>query len=118
MLASITLLLVYQLTGEGIAMGIGEKIGGLASLTAMLVVSTGFIGAVAAKYVPDALNITDHSVRGLAVGVAAHGIGTARAFPFQVSDEAGAYSGLAMGLKGLATALLFPLLHWLFKLLA
>lgn len=96
-----------------IAMGIAEKIGGLASLTAVLVVSTGIIGAVAAKYVLDALGITDHSVRGFAVGVAAHGIGTARAF--QVSEEAGAFSGLAMGLNGLATALLFPLLYWAFK---
>lgn len=50
-------------------------------------------------------------MRGFAIGVAAHGIGTARAF--QVSEEAGAFSGLAMGLNGLATALLFPLLVWL-----
>jgi predicted murein hydrolase (TIGR00659 family) len=98
-----------------IAMGIAAKIGGLASLTAVLVVSTGIIGAVAAKYVLDALNITDHSIRGFAVGVAAHGIGTARAF--QVSEEAGAFSGLAMGLNGLATALMFPLLYWAFKAL-
>ena len=80
MLAAITLLLVYQLIGEAIAMGITEKIGGLASLTAVLVVSTGIIGAVAAKYVLNALNITDHSMRGFAVGVAAHGISTARTF--------------------------------------
>jgi len=95
-----------------IAMGITEKMGGLPSLTAVLVVSTGIIGAVSAKYVLDFLRIRDHGVRGFAVGVAAHGIGTARAF--QVSEEAGAFSGLAMGLNGLATALLFPLLIWLF----
>jgi predicted murein hydrolase (TIGR00659 family) len=94
-----------------IAMGIAEKLGGLPSLTAVLVVSTGIIGAVSAKYVLDALRITDHSVRGFAVGVAAHGIGTARAF--QLSEEAGAFAGLAMGLNGLATSLLFPLLVWL-----
>jgi predicted murein hydrolase (TIGR00659 family) len=93
-----------------IAMGIAEKLGGLPSLTAVLVVSTGVIGAVAAKYVLDGLRVTDHAVRGFAVGVAAHGIGTARAF--QVSEEAGAFAGLAMGLNGLATAALFPLLVW------
>lgn len=91
-----------------IAMGIAEKIGGFPSLTAVLVVSTGIIGAVAAKYVLNALHISDHGVRGFSVGVAAHGIGTARAF--QVSEEAGAFSGLAMGLNGLVTALLFALL--------
>jgi predicted murein hydrolase (TIGR00659 family) len=94
-----------------IAMGITEKLGGIPSLTAVLVVTTGILGAVLAKYVLDALRIADHAVRGFAVGVAAHGIGTARAF--QVSEEAGAFAGLAMGLNGLATALLFPLFAWL-----
>jgi predicted murein hydrolase (TIGR00659 family) len=97
-----------------IAMGIVEKIGGLPSLTAVLVVSTGILGAALAKYVLDFLRIHDHSVRGFAVGVAAHGIGTARAF--QLSEEAGAFAGLGMGLNGLLTALLFPLALWLLGL--
>jgi putative effector of murein hydrolase len=46
--------------------------------------------------------------RGFAAGVAAHGIGTARAF--QVNELADAFSRIAMGLDGLATALLTPLL--------
>ena len=96
-----------------IAMGIAEKIGGLPSLTAVLVVSTGIVGAVLAKYVLDALAIADHAVRGFAVGVAAHGIGTARAF--QVSEEAGAFAGLAMGLNGAVTALMVPLALWLLQ---
>jgi predicted murein hydrolase (TIGR00659 family) len=94
-----------------IAMGIVERMGGLPSLTAVLVVTTGIIGAVGAKYVLDAMRIADLSVRGFALGTAAHGIGTARAF--QESDEAGAFSGLAMGLCGLVTAVLFPLGVWL-----
>jgi putative effector of murein hydrolase len=40
--------------------------------------------------------------------MAAHGIGTARAI--QVNETAGAFSALAMGLNGIATALLVPLL--------
>jgi putative effector of murein hydrolase len=72
------------------------------------VVLTGILGAVMAKYVLDLLRIEDDGVRGFAVGLAAHGIGTARAF--QVSGEAGAFAGLAMGLNGLATALLVPAL--------
>lgn len=89
-----------------IAMGIVEKMGGLPSLTAVLVVSTGILGAALAKYVLDFLRITDHSVRGFSVGVTAHGIGTARAF--QESEEAGAFAGLAMGLHGLLAALAVP----------
>ena len=99
-----------------IAMGVVERLGGLPSLTAVLVVSTGIIGAVGAKYVLDALRITDHGVRGFALGTAAHGIGTARAF--QESEEAGAFSGLAMGLCGLVTAVLFPLGVWLVRTLS
>jgi predicted murein hydrolase (TIGR00659 family) len=91
-----------------IAMGVAEKIGGLPSLTAVLVVSTGILGAVLARGTLNALGIQDHAVRGFAVGVAAHGIGTARAF--QVSEKMGAFAGLAMGLNGLLTAFLFPLL--------
>lgn len=98
-----------------IAMGIAEKMGGIPSLTAVLVIMTGVSGAMMAKYVLDALRITDHGVRGFAVGVAAHGIGTARAF--QVSEQAGAFAGLGMGLNGMATALLMPLLLALWKMI-
>jgi predicted murein hydrolase (TIGR00659 family) len=96
-----------------IAMGISEKIGGVPSLTAVLVVATGVSGAVVAKYVLDALGIRDHGVRGFAVGIASHGIGTARAF--QVSEEAGAFAGLGMGLNGVATAILMPLMLVLWR---
>jgi len=51
-----------------IAMGITEKMGGLPSLTAVLVVSTGIIGRVTAKYVLDFLHLRDHSVRGFRRG--------------------------------------------------
>jgi predicted murein hydrolase (TIGR00659 family) len=91
-----------------IAMGVAEKLGGLPSLTAVLVVTTGILGAVLARGTLNLLRIEDHAVRGFAVGVAAHGIGTARAF--QVSEKMGAFAGLAMGLNGLLTAFLFPLL--------
>jgi predicted murein hydrolase (TIGR00659 family) len=90
-----------------IAMGIAEKIGGLPSLTAVLVMFTGILGATIARTVFNLMKIDDHSVRGFALGVSAHGIGTARAF--QVSEEMGAFSGLAMGVSGVLTAVLLPL---------
>jgi predicted murein hydrolase (TIGR00659 family) len=96
-----------------IAMGIAEKMGGIPSLAAVLVILTGVSGSVMAKYVLDGLRITDHGVRGFAVGIAAHGIGTARAF--QVSEQAGAFAGLGMGMNGLMTAILAPLLLVLWR---
>jgi predicted murein hydrolase (TIGR00659 family) len=95
-----------------IAMGIAEKIGGLPSLTAVFVILTGMTGAIIARPLLNALKIDAHPTRGFAVGVAAHGIGTARAF--QVSEEMGAFAGLAMGLTALATAFVAPVLApWL-----
>ena len=91
-----------------VAMGIAEKIGGLPSLTAVMVIVTGVIGAVAAPALLKALRIQDDAVKGFAIGVAAHGIGTARAF--QISSLAGAFAGLAIGLNALLTALLAPLI--------
>jgi predicted murein hydrolase (TIGR00659 family) len=91
-----------------IAMGIAEKIGGLPSLTAVLVILTGMTGAVIARPLLNLLRIRTPATRGFALGVAAHGIGTARAF--QISEEMGALAGLAMGLSALATALVAPLL--------
>lgn len=95
-----------------IAMGISEKIGGLPSLTAVLVIATGIIGASLGPLVLNMLGIKDWAARGLAIGVAAHGIGTARAL--QVNEVAGAFAGLAMGLNALATAILLPVLWHLF----
>lgn len=91
-----------------IAMGVAEKIGGLPSLTAVLVMGTGIIGAVSATMLLNLLRIRDYSVRGFATGVAAHGIGTARAF--QVNQEAGAFAALGMGLNGVLTAILVPVM--------
>ncbi|PLQ01379.1 LrgB family protein [Cupriavidus pauculus] len=91
-----------------IAMGVSEKIGGLPSLTAVMVMATGIIGAVSATGLLNLLRVRDYTVRGFATGVAAHGIGTARAF--QVSQEAGAFSALGMGLNGVLTAILVPVM--------
>ena len=92
-----------------------ERIGGLPSLTAVLVISTGIIGAVFARYLYRWLRIDDDAVRGFAIGIASHGIGTARAF--QVSEEMGAFAGLAMGLTALLTAFIAPwLAPWLVDL--
>ena len=91
-----------------IAMGISEKIGGLPSLTAVAVVLTGITGAVGGDWILKRLKIHDEMARGMALGVASHGIGTAHAI--QTSQVAGAFAALAMALNGLFTALLLPAL--------
>jgi putative effector of murein hydrolase len=91
-----------------VAMAITRELGGLPSLTAALVILTGITGAMLGPILLNRLGITDWQARGLAIGTASHGIGTARAL--QVNEVAGAFSGLAMGLNAIATAILLPLL--------
>lgn len=92
---------------SGVAMGISQSIGGDASLTAIIVVATGIAGAVMASPLLNLLRIEDRRARGFAVGLAAHGVGTARAF--QVHPLTGTFAGVAMSLNGLMTAVLVPL---------
>jgi predicted murein hydrolase (TIGR00659 family) len=95
-----------------IAMGIAEQIGGSPTLAAVFAISTGIFGALIATPLLNALGVRDWSQRGFAVGVAAHGIGTARAY--SVHPRAGAYASLGMGLHALLGALLLPwVARWL-----
>jgi len=89
-----------------IAMGVAQKLGGLPPLTAVLVISSGVLGAVAGPAVLRLARIRSRTAWGLAMGSAAHGIGTARAV--EEGEVEGATSGLAIGLMGLATAILAP----------
>lgn len=95
-----------------IAMGIAEKIGGHPSLAAVMVIVTGILGAMVAQTLYRWLNIRDDAVAGFSLGVAAHGIGTARAF--QINETMGAFAALGMGLNGLLTAVALPgLVSWI-----
>lgn len=101
------LALVAKSATAPVAMGVAERIGASPTLAAVLVILTGIAGAVIATPLLNALGLRDWRARGLAVGVAAHGIGTARAF--QVHETAGTFAGVGMGLNALLTALLAPL---------
>lgn len=95
-----------------IAMGVSEVIGGEPSLTAILTVMTGIVGAAFGTFLFDLFKIKNMAARGFAFGLASHGIGTARALT--KDKKAGAFAALAMGLSGIATAILLPLLfHFL-----
>ncbi len=91
-----------------IAMAIADHLGGNASLAAAAVIVTGVVGCMLVDWVMKPLGVRDPAVIGFALGLAAHGTGTARAF--QLSSIAGALAGLGMGLNGVLTSLILPLL--------
>lgn len=92
----------------GVAMSISASLGGNPSLTAVLVILTGIVGAVVVTPFMNAMRIKDYEARGFAVGLTSHGIGTARAF--DVDETAGLFAGMAMALNAIATSVVVPLL--------
>lgn len=90
-----------------IAMSVVEVMGGSASMAAAFVVITGLLGTVLAKPVLQRLGLDQPVILGYATGIAAHGLGTARAFA--ISNVAGAFAALAMGLNGALTAIWLPI---------
>ena len=90
-----------------IGMGIAERLQVSPTLTAVFAVITGVLGAILGRFVLDAVGSKAWWQRGFALGIAAHGIGTTRAF--SVNKEAGTYASLGMGLNGVLGAVLIPL---------
>lgn len=95
-----------------IAMGVAEAVGGNAALAATIVIITGIFGAIVGWPMLERLRVRDPAARGFAIGLAAHGMGTARCF--QSDPMAGTFAGIAMGLNGMLTAFLVPVVLHLF----
>jgi len=90
-----------------IGMGIAERIQVSPTLTAVFAVITGMLGASLAPFVLNMLKIKPWWMRGTAIGVGAHGLGITRAF--SVNEEAGIYASMAMGLNGVLSAIILPI---------
>lgn len=91
-----------------VSIALAETVGGIPALTAVLTIIAGILGAVAGPRVLTWLRFRDRRVRGLAVGLSSHGIGTAQML--HESRTEGAFAGLAMALTALATSLWVPVL--------
>lgn len=91
-----------------IALIVSEQIGGIPALSAMIVLITGVIGAMIGIPLMNRLGIEDAGVKGLTLGITAHALGTAKAL--EEGEECGAFAALAMGLTGVLTALVLPVL--------
>lgn len=91
-----------------IAMPISERLGGIPTLTAAIVVLVGVFGAAVGPWILDRIGIKGAVARGLALGTSAHGVGTARAL--EEGETEGASAGIAMVVAGVVTALVSPLL--------
>lgn len=98
-----------------IAIAVAGKIGGSVSLVAVIVFVVGVVGSITAPLAFRITGVNNSMLRGLVYGITAHGLGTATAM--QENEECGAFSGLAMGLTGIVTAVMVPVLIVVFHLL-
>lgn len=92
-----------------IAMSIAERSGGIPSIAAVVVIVVGIFGGMVGPFILERLGIKSRIARGLALGSAAHGLGTAR--PWELGTIEGAISGLAIGVMGIMTAILVPVIE-------
>jgi predicted murein hydrolase (TIGR00659 family) len=91
-----------------IAMPIAARTGGIPELTAAIVILVGVLGMVVGPWLLDRIGVRSRMARGLALGTAAHGVGTAQAL--SESEETGAAAGVAMVVAGIVTAIIVPIL--------
>lgn len=103
--------LVPRAVTTPIAIGISERLGGLPALSAAVSILSGILGAVIGPPLLRAIGVRSRTAFGLALGAAAHGVGTARAA--EEGEVEAASSGLAIGVMGVFTAVLAPLAVWL-----
>ena len=91
-----------------IAVELSERLGGLPPITALAVIFTGITGAVAGPFLLKLLRIDEPAAKGLAMGTAAHAIGTSRAL--EMGETEAAVSSLSIGIAGIITAVAAPFL--------
>ena len=89
-----------------ISMDVSAELGGIASLTGAVVILTGIVGSLFGEGLFRLLRITDPMAKGVAMGTAAHAIGTSRAL--EMGETEGAMSGLSIAVAGIMTAILAP----------
>ena len=84
-----------------IGMGVSEELGGIQTITVAVIIVTGVLGNVIGEGVCKLFRITEPISRGLALGTAAHAIGTAKAL--EMGEIEGAMSSLSIAVAGLLT---------------
>ena len=84
-----------------IGIGVSEELGGIQSLTVVVIIITGVLGNIFAELICKVFRITDPIAQGVGIGTSTHAVGTARAM--EMGEIQGAMSGLSVVVAGLMT---------------
>jgi len=91
-----------------IGMELSRNIGGIQAITIVGIMITGITGAVMGPIVCQVFRIKNKVARGIGIGVSSHAVGTSKAI--EMGEVEGAMSGLAIGLTGIATIVVLPIM--------
>lgn len=95
-----------------IGMGVCEELGGIVTITVAVIIVTGIVGSILSNIVFKIFQISDPVAQGLALGTAAHAIGTSKALA--MGEVQGAMSSLSIAVAGILTVVLAPLVqNWI-----
>lgn len=90
-----------------IGIDVSDKLGGIVSITAPVIVITGVFGSIISPFVFKLFKISEPIAKGIGLGSSAHAIGTSKAFEF--GEVEGAMSGLSIAVSGIITVIVAPL---------
>ena len=82
-------------------MGVSEELGGYVTITVAVIIITGVIGNIFAEFICKIFRIEEPIAKGIAIGSAAHAIGTAKAM--EIGEVEGAMSSLSIAVAGILT---------------
>ena len=91
-----------------IGMGVAEEAGGIVTITIVSIIFTGILGNIVAEGWFKLVGIREPIAKGLALGTAAHAIGTSKAL--ELGEVEGAMSSLSIAVAGLMTVIAVPLM--------
>lgn len=104
--------IVYSILPKSITtpMGISlvNALGGVESITVVCIIATGIFGNILGDLVLKIGKITHPVSKGIALGTAAHAMGTSKAL--EMGEVEGAMSSLSIGICGVLTVMLVPIL--------
>ena len=96
-----------------IGMALAKQLGGLPSIAVVAIIITGILGSIIGPFLYKILKINDKVAMGIAMGSAAHAVGTAKAM--EIGETEGAMSSLTIAISGIITVIIAPVLWSLFS---
>lgn len=92
-----------------IGMEVSSQLQGIVPITVLAIIISGISGAVLGPIICKLFRITDSVAVGVAIGTSSHAVGTSKAF--EMGETEGAMSSLSVGIAGIMTVFLAPLIY-------